>query len=156
MRWSVTAAPVDEAHADPSPRLVDDAGLAQWQSNRLVSGRSWVQPPQPALGHGFVLRPTRIPSGVLVSAALGGHAVGVITERQVAILELERTWWQSDEPKEQVIRARFHCSPDEYHAELNEVLELPEALDHDPLVVQRLRRQRDRRRRDRLNGSGSV
>jgi hypothetical protein len=88
--------------------------------------------------------------------ALGGHAVGVISERQAAILELERTWWQSDEPKEQVIRARFHCSPDEYHTELNEVLELPEALDHDPLVVQRLRRQRDRRRRDRLNGSGSV
>jgi hypothetical protein len=80
----------------------------------------------------------------------------VITERQLAILDLERTWWQHDEPKELVIRARFQCSPDEYHAELNTLLELPEALDHDPLVVQRLRRQRNRRRRDRLNGSTSV
>lgn len=66
------------------------------------------------------------------------------------MLELERTFWTFDEPKEAVIRARFQCSADEYYAELNELLERPEALAHDPLVVRRLRRQRLRRLRERL------
>lgn len=66
------------------------------------------------------------------------------------MLELERTFWTFDEPKETVIRARFQCSADEYYAELNELLERPEALAHDPLVVRRLRRQRLRRLRERL------
>ena len=75
----------------------------------------------------------------------------VITERQQAILEFERTFWTYDDPKETVIRARFQCSADEYYAELNELLELPAALEHDPLVVRRLQRQRVRRRRERLD-----
>lgn len=66
------------------------------------------------------------------------------------MLELERTWWNHDEPKDALIRARFQCSPDEYHAELNELLERPEAMEHDPLVVRRLARHRVRRRRARL------
>ena len=48
-----------------------------------------------------------------------GQAVRVITERQQAILEFERTWWSFDEPKESLIRARFQCSADEYYVELN-------------------------------------
>lgn len=74
----------------------------------------------------------------------------MLTERQRAILDLEGSWWSYDEPKEVLIRARFGCSIEDYHDELNAVLELPEALEHDPLVVHRLRRQRDRRRRERL------
>lgn len=84
----------------------------------------------------------------------------MITERQQAILEFERTFWTYDDPKETVIRSRFQCSADEYYAELNELLELPAALVHDPLVVRRLQRQRVRRRRERLDtgtqGSGSA
>jgi len=76
--------------------------------------------------------------------------VRVIAERHQAMLEFERTFWTFDEPKETLIRARFQCSADEYYAELNELLEQPEALAHDPLVVRRLQRQRIRRRRDRL------
>lgn len=80
-----------------------------------------------------------------------GKAVAVIDERQQAMLEFERTFWTFDEPKELLIRARFHCSADEYYAELNELLEQPAALAHDPLVVRRLQRQRVRRRRERLD-----
>ena len=36
----------DQARWYPAP----SAGVAQWQSNRLVSGRSWVRIPSPALG----------------------------------------------------------------------------------------------------------
>jgi Protein of unknown function (DUF3263) len=76
--------------------------------------------------------------------------VTVISERQQAMLEFERNFWMFDEPKTALIRARFQCSVDEYYAELNELLELPEAIEHDPLVVRRLQRQRIRRRRERL------
>jgi hypothetical protein len=77
--------------------------------------------------------------------------VHVIDERQQAMLEFERNFWTFDQPKESLIRARFQCSADEYYAELNELLELPAAMSHDPLVVRRLRRQRARRRRERLD-----
>ena len=78
-----------------------------------------------------------------------GQAVSVITQRQQAMLEFERTFWTFDDPKETLIRARFQCSADEYYAELNELLENPEAIEHDPLVVRRLQRQRVRRRKER-------
>ena len=81
----------------------------------------------------------------------GGKAVPVITERQQAMLEFERTFWTFDEPKETLVRARFQCSADEYYAELNELLEQPAALEHDPLVVRRLQRQRVRRHRERFD-----
>jgi hypothetical protein len=82
-----------------------------------------------------------------------GQAVRVISERHQAMLEFERTFWTYDEPKEAVIRARFQCSADDYYAELNELLEQPAAMTHDPLVVRRLQRQRVRRRRERLGGT---
>jgi hypothetical protein len=74
-----------------------------------------------------------------------------LTERQQAILELERTAWMMDVPKPQVIRERFACTETAYYGELNELLELPEAMAYDPMVVRRLRRLRDRRRRARLD-----
>ena len=88
--------------------------------------------------------------GCLYKPPRTGQAVPVIDERQQAMLEFERTFWTFDEPKEMLIRARFQCSADEYYVELNELLEMPEALGHDPLVVRRLQRQRLRRRRERL------
>jgi hypothetical protein len=75
----------------------------------------------------------------------------VISERHQAMLEFERNYWTFDEPKEALIRARFQCSADEYYAELNELLEQPAAMAHDPLVVRRVQRQRLRRRRQRLD-----
>jgi hypothetical protein len=75
----------------------------------------------------------------------------VISERHQAMLEFERSYWMLDDPKPSAIRARFQCSVDEYYAELNELLEQPAAMEHDPLVVRRLQRQRLRRRRERLD-----
>ena len=64
------------------------------------------------------------------------------TDRHRAMLDFERTWWQLDDPRDEAIRARFACTTDDYYAELNLVLELPEAMDHDPLVVRRFQRRR--------------
>lgn len=75
----------------------------------------------------------------------------MISERQQAMLEFERTFWTFDEPKQTLIRSRFQCSSDEYYRELNELLDRPDALEHDPLVVRRLLRLRRRRLDERLN-----
>ena len=74
----------------------------------------------------------------------------MLSERHAAMLDFERSWWSNDEPRDLVIRARFQCSPDEYHAELTTVLDDPAAMEHDPLVVRRLKRLRLRARKLRL------
>ncbi|MDQ1395877.1 MAG: hypothetical protein QOG64_1136 [Acidimicrobiaceae bacterium] len=75
-----------------------------------------------------------------------------LSERDRAILDFERTWWAEPGPKEVAIRTRFDLSPTRYYQVLNDLLESLEALDYDPLVVRRLRRLRDRRRRARFEG----
>ncbi|WP_420175926.1 DUF3263 domain-containing protein [Luteococcus sp. OSA5] len=46
---------------------------------------------------------------------------------------------------EQEIRDRFDMSLPRYHQVLNRLIDRPEALRHDPLLVKRLRRLRERR-----------
>lgn len=75
-----------------------------------------------------------------------------LTDRDRAILDFERSWWSEPGPKETAIRDRFELSPTRYYEILNELLEDPAAMDHDPLLVRRLRRLRDRRRRVRFEG----
>jgi hypothetical protein len=75
-----------------------------------------------------------------------------LTERDQAILDFERTWWTQPGPKEIAIKERFELSPTRYYQVLNELLDSPEAMEYDPLVVRRLRRFRDRRRRARFEG----
>jgi hypothetical protein len=75
-----------------------------------------------------------------------------LTDRDRAILDFERSWWSEPGPKELAIRDRFDLSSTRYYELLNEMLDMPDALEYDPLVVRRLRRLRDRRRRARFEG----
>jgi hypothetical protein len=75
-----------------------------------------------------------------------------LSERDRAILDFERVWWTETGPKELAIRSRFDLSPTRYYQVLSELLESTEAVSYDPLVVRRLRRLRDRRRRARYEG----
>ena len=50
------------------------------------------------------------------------------------------------------IRERFDLSPTRYYQLLSQLLDDPEADDYDPLVVHRLRRARQERRRARVEG----
>jgi Protein of unknown function (DUF3263) len=79
-----------------------------------------------------------------------------LTERERALLDFEGTWWTLDEAKDTLIRATFASNLDEYYQELNRLIEVPAALAYDPLVVRRLLRLRDRRRRARLEGPAQV
>ncbi|HSL59203.1 MAG TPA: DUF3263 domain-containing protein [Acidimicrobiales bacterium] len=75
-----------------------------------------------------------------------------LTDRDRAILDFERSWWTQTGPKEIAIRERFELSATRYYQILAELLDHPEALEYDPLVIRRLRRMRDRRRRARFEG----
>jgi hypothetical protein len=75
-----------------------------------------------------------------------------LSDRDRAILDFERSWWTEPGPKEVAIRDRFDLSAARYYQVLSGLLESQEAAAYDPLVVRRLRRLRDRRRRARFEG----
>lgn len=76
-------------------------------------------------------------------------ASGTLSEREIAILDFERCWWQAKSSKETEIRERFDMSASRYYQILNYLIDRPEALVHDPLLVKRLRRLREQRQRNR-------
>jgi hypothetical protein len=75
-----------------------------------------------------------------------------LTERERAVLDFERTWWSLDGSRDELIKERFGCPPEDFSLELGALVDSPEALAYDPLVVHRLRRRRDRTRRARQQG----
>lgn len=75
-----------------------------------------------------------------------------LSERERAILDYERSWWQEPGPKEVVIRERLSLSPTRYYRLLGSLMNSDEALAYDPLVILRLRRERAKRRRERFEG----
>lgn len=91
---------------------------------------------------------------MLVLTLAGGQAFGVaLTDQERAVLDFERNWWTVDGVKEVLIEQRLGLTASRYYRQLNELLDRPDALEHDPLVVRRLRRLRERRRRARLEGA---
>jgi hypothetical protein len=72
-----------------------------------------------------------------------------LTDRERELLAFERQWWHYAGAKEQAIREVFDVSATRYYQLLGELIDLPQALAHDPMLVKRLRRLRETRRRDR-------
>ncbi|HET9311125.1 MAG TPA: DUF3263 domain-containing protein [Actinomycetota bacterium] len=79
-----------------------------------------------------------------------------LDDRSRRVLDFERESWKLEIPKERAIREAFGFSPARYHQLLTRVLERPEALAYDPMLVRRLRRVRDERRRRRVAGQLGV
>ncbi len=67
--------------------------------------------------------------------------------REAEMLAFERQWWKFAGAKEQAIRELFDMSGTRYYQVLNTLIDRPEALAHDPMLVKRLRRTRESRRR---------
>ncbi|MDY7083943.1 MAG: DUF3263 domain-containing protein [Actinomycetota bacterium] len=78
----------------------------------------------------------------------GPQASG-LTEREQQILAFEARWWKHAGSKEQAVRDTFGLSSTRYYQLLNALLDNPAALEHDPVLVGRLRRLRSTRARTR-------
>jgi len=71
-------------------------------------------------------------------------------QKEIDILDFERSWWKHAGAKEQAIRERFDMSATRYYQLLNELLENPAAMSHDPILVKRLKRLRAYRQKKRV------
>ncbi|GAB2762723.1 DUF3263 domain-containing protein [Nocardioides pakistanensis] len=73
--------------------------------------------------------------------------MGALSDERRVVLELESSWWRYAGAKEAAIRERLGWSSTRYYQVLNALLDDPAALEHSPMVVNRLRRVREQRRR---------
>ena len=74
---------------------------------------------------------------------------GALSRREREILAFERQWWKYAGAKEQAIRELFDMSATRYYQVLNALIDKPDALAADPMLIKRLRRLRSSRQRAR-------
>jgi hypothetical protein len=72
-----------------------------------------------------------------------------LTRRDHDILSFERQWWKYAGAKEEAIKELFDMSATRYYQVLNALVDRPEALAADPMLVKRLRRLRASRQKAR-------
>ncbi len=72
-----------------------------------------------------------------------------LDEAELRVLAFEREWADRVGNREAAIRSEFGVSPARYYQMLYALIESPLAVRHDPLLVRRLQRLRDSRRRAR-------
>ena len=77
-----------------------------------------------------------------------------LSDRDRAILEFEQGWWLEPGTKEAALRARLDLSPSRYRELLYAVIDAPDAMAFDPLVVRRVRKVREQNRKARFEGKG--
>jgi hypothetical protein len=75
-----------------------------------------------------------------------------LSDRDREILAFERQWFRYPGAKGHAVRELFGLSDTRYYQILNALIDRPEALAHDPMLVKRLRRVRATRRRARSAG----
>jgi hypothetical protein len=80
---------------------------------------------------------------------------GGLSRREHEMLAFERHWWRQAGAKETAIRDRFGVPPTRYYQALNALVDRPDALAADPLLVRRLRRLRRARARTRSSQGSS-
>ena len=64
----------------------------------------------------------------------------MLSEREMRILAFERSWWRQPGAKEREILEVFGIPSTRYYQLLNELIDRPEAMEFDPALVTRLRR----------------
>jgi hypothetical protein len=79
----------------------------------------------------------------------GAEPADGLTRRDREILAFERQWWKYAGAKEQAIKDLFDMSATRYYQVLNALIDRPESLTADPMLVKRLRRLRASRQRAR-------
>src|SRR5215213_709201 len=87
-------------------------------------------------------RSHRMDAANVVTSGESARAADELSDRDQQILAFERLWWKYAGAKEQAIRDQFDMSATRYYQVLNALIDRPEALAYDPLLVKRLRRLR--------------
>ncbi|NGN93345.1 DUF3263 domain-containing protein [Nocardioides sp. KC13] len=72
-----------------------------------------------------------------------------LSENEKRLLDFERSWWSAGIGRDEAVREQLGMSAADYHRAVNDLIDKPEALDYDGVLVRRLRRQRDARRTQR-------
>lgn len=75
-----------------------------------------------------------------------------LTPNEQAVLDFEREWWQLPGSKASQISARFGCTASSYYRALYALAARADAELYDPLTVRRVRKRREQRRRERIEG----
>lgn len=95
------------------------------------------------------IRPRPFMSAQMSVAAFKVTVMGKLSERDKEMLTFENLWWKYQGFKDSAIRERFDLSPVHYYLRLNMLIETEEALAFNPMVVNRLRRLKATRLRQR-------
>lgn len=78
----------------------------------------------------------------------------LLTDTDHEILAFERQWWKYPGAKETAVREQFGMTPTRYYQRLDALIDHPDALAAEPLVVRRLQRLRTQRAALRTRRSG--
>ena len=73
-----------------------------------------------------------------------------LDDTESRLLDFERSWADRVGNREAAIRAEFGVSSARYYQMLYALIDSPIAVRHDPILVRRLQRLRDSRRRTRI------
>ncbi|WAC53783.1 DUF3263 domain-containing protein [Gordonia sp. SL306] len=95
--------------------------------------------------------PTQTDAAAEVTNPADPHEVGPdgLSRREHDILAFERQWWKYAGAKEEAIKELFGLSATRYYQVLNALVDRPESLAADPMLVKRLRRLRASRQKAR-------
>jgi hypothetical protein len=135
-----TPRPADKS-ASPDKSEIVETGAVPRQAERDDAAAEPSASPEPAA-----------PAGSTALAEPDARAEPVapaLSDREQQILAFEARWWKHAGAKEQAIRDTFALSSTRYYQLLNAVLDNPAAMEHDPVLVGRLRRLRSTRARTR-------
>lgn len=72
-----------------------------------------------------------------------------LTDEELTILDIEKSWWEYAGRKEQTIRERLGISANAFYQRLNAMLDDPRIEAAEPVLVHRLQRVRAERQRSR-------
>ena len=90
-----------------------------------------------------------MPASVPAPASPGAREPDQLDELSLRMLEFERLWASRVGAKDAAIRAEFSIPAARYYQMLYALIDSPIAVRHDPLLVRRLQRLRESRRRAR-------
>lgn len=65
-----------------------------------------------------------------------------LTEHERALLDFERHWWRCGATRADAAQRRFGLDAAEHRRTIAALIDSPAALEHDPVLVRRLRRMR--------------